>query len=58
MIWTALILGFFSTLLLCLGIILMKWILTQVGITVFVMLLFLLTAVFVLAIGDKKHDEE
>ena len=50
------ILAFFFALLMCLGLILTKWIISQVGATVFFLILFLMVAMFLLALGEK--DEE
>lgn len=50
------IVAFFFALLMCLGLILMKWIISQIGATVFFLILFLMVAVFWLALGEK--DEE
>ena len=58
MFLASLILGFISTLFLCRGIILLKWIITQVGVNLFVLLMFLLTAIFLLAMGEKDYDED
>ena len=51
------ILAFFFTLAMCAGLILMKWIITQIGVTIFCLLLFLVIAVFLLAMGDENYDE-
>ena len=37
-------LAFFFALLMCLGLILMKWVISQIGITVFLLVLFLILA--------------
>ena len=50
------IVAFFFALLMCLGLILTKWIISQVGATVFFLILFLMVAMFLLALGEK--DEE
>ena len=50
------IVEFFFALLMCLGLILTKWIISQIGATVFFLILFLMVAVFLLALGEK--DEE
>lgn len=49
--------AFFFALLMCLGIILMKWIISQLGATLFFLILFLMVAVFLLAMGDENDDE-
>ena len=51
------ILAFFFALLMCLGLILMKWIIAQLGGTIFFMVLFLMIAVCLLAKGDNEYDE-
>ena len=51
------ILAFFFSLIMCLGLILMKWIITQVGATIFFMVLFLMIAVCLLVKGDQEYDE-
>ena len=51
------ILAFFFALIMCLGLILMKWIITQVGATIFFMVLFLMIAVCLLVKGDEEYDE-
>ena len=51
------VLAFFFALIMCLGLILMKWIITQVGATIFFMVLFLMIAVCLLVRGDIEDDE-
>ena len=51
------ILAFFFSLIMCLGLILMKWIISQVGATIFFMVLFLMIAVCLLVKGDQENDE-
>ena len=51
------ILAFFFSLIMCLGLILMKWIISQVGATIFFMVLFLMIAVCLLVKGDEEYDE-
>lgn len=51
------IVAFFFAILFCLGLILTKWIITQIGATVFFLILFLMVAVFVLAKGEENYDE-
>ena len=50
--------AFFFAILMCLGIILMKWIISQIGATFFVLFLFLAVAMIVLAKGDNEYDGE
>ena len=57
MYFVTFVLALLSSWLFCLGIILTKWILDQIGITLFVVILAGMMMVIVLAIGDKKHDE-
>ena len=51
------IVAFFFALLMCLGLILTKWIISQIGATVFFLILFLMVAVFLLAMGEENYDE-
>ena len=51
------ILAFFFALLMCLGLILTKWIISQIGATVFFLILFLMVAMFLLAMGEENYDE-
>ena len=51
-------LAFFFALLMCLGLILMKWVISQIGITVFLLVLFLILAMFLLSMGDQENDDE
>ena len=51
------ILAFFFALLMCLGLILTKWIISQIGATVFFLILFLMVAVFLRAMGEENYDE-
>jgi uncharacterized membrane protein YhaH (DUF805 family) len=50
--------AFFFAIFMCLGIILMKWIISQLGVTLFVLVLFLMVAIFLLAMGDEKYGDE
>ena len=52
------ILAFFFALLMCLGLILIKWIISQLGATLFFMVLFLAVSILLLAMGDQEHDDE
>ena len=52
------IMAFFFALLMCLGLILMKWIISQLGATLFFLILFLMVSVFLLAKGDQEYDDE
>ena len=51
------IVAFFFALLMCLGLILTKWIISQIGATIFFLILFLMVAVFLLAMGEENYDE-
>ena len=51
------ILAFFFALLMCLGLILTKWIISQLGATLFFLVLFLMVAVFLLALGEKDEED-
>lgn len=50
--------AFFFALLFCLGLILVKWIVLQLGATLFSLIVFLMISVFLLAIGDREHEDE
>ena len=52
------ILAFFFALLMCLGLILIKWIISQLGATLFFMVLFLAVSILLLAMGDQEDDDE
>ena len=52
------IVAFFFALLMCLGLILAKWVITQIGATIFILVLFLMIAIFLLAMGDEDYDDE
>ena len=52
------ILAFFFALIMCLGLILMKWIIAQLGGTIFFMVLFLMIAVCLLVKGDQEEYDE
>lgn len=49
--------AFFFALVMCLGMILVKWIITQLGATLFFLIVFLAVSIFVLAVEDEKHDD-
>ena len=51
------IVAFFFALLMCLGLILTKWVISQIGATVFFLILFLMVAMFLLAMGEENYDE-
>ena len=52
------VVAFFFALLMCLGLILMKWIISQLGMTLFFLVFFLMVAIFLLAKGDSEFDDE
>ena len=52
------VVAFFFALLMCLGLILMKWIISQLGMTIFFMVFFLMVAIFLLAKGDDEYGDE
>lgn len=54
---TAFTLAFIITLLACLGVIFMKWIIAQVGISFFAVVLVVMSLIFILIAGDKKYGE-
>ena len=51
------ILAFFFALMMCLGLILMKWIITQIGVTVFFLVLFAMVALCLLAKGEQDYED-
>ena len=51
------VLAFFFSILMCLGLILTKWIIAQLGAAVFFAILVLLVGVFLLTMEDKSHDK-
>ena len=53
-----LILAFVCTLLLCIAGIVIGWVVTKVGITVFLLILLLTSAYFLLLTGEEAHDDE
>ena len=53
-----LILAFVCTLLLCIAGIVIGWVVAKVGITAFVLILFLTSAYFLLLTGEKAHDDK
>lgn len=58
MFWTSLVLGFLGTLALGVITILIKWVIAELGILFFVLFMFLLTSICVLATGGKNYDED
>ena len=58
MFWTSFVLGFFGTLLLGIITILIKWVIAELGILYFVLFMFLLTSICILATGGKNYDED
>ena len=52
------VVAFFFALLMCLGLILMKWIISQLGMTLFFLVFFLMVAIFLLAKGDDEYGDE
>ena len=50
--------AFFFALVMCLGLILVKWIIAQLGLTVFILIVFLVASIFILAEGDKEYEDE
>ena len=53
----AVVLSLGSTLALCTFAIYVKWVITNVGATIFAMLLILLSMIFLLALEDKEHEK-
>lgn len=58
MFWTSLVLGFFGTLALGVITILIKWVIAELGMLYFVLFMFLLTSICILATGGKNYDED
>lgn len=52
---SAFILAFVFTLVICVGVIFMKWIILQVGITFFALVLVVMSLVFLLIAGEKEN---
>ena len=57
MFTSAIILSFFVTLLICLFVILLKWIIVQVGVTFFAMVLIVMALVFMIITGAKENGK-
>ena len=57
MFTSAIILSFFVTLLICLFVILLKWIIVQVGVTFFAMVLVVMSLVFMIITGVKENGK-
>ena len=57
MFTSAIILSFFVTLLICLFVILLKWIIVQVGVTFFAMVLIVMSLVFMIITGVKENGK-
>ena len=55
---SAFILAFIFTLLTCLGVIFMKWLIMQVGVTFFALILVIMSFIFVLIIQGEKENGE
>ena len=57
MFTSAITLSFFVTLLICLFVILLKWIIVQVGATFFAMVLIVMSLVFMIITGVKENGK-
>ena len=57
MFTSAITLSFFVTLLICLFVILLKWIIVQVGVTFFAMVLIVMALVFMIITGVKENGK-
>lgn len=53
---TGFALALICTLCFCLTAILIKWVITSVGVTFFALVLILMSLIFLLIIGDKNED--
>lgn len=52
---SAFILAFIFTLLICVGVVFMKWLILQVGITFFALILIVMSLIFLLIAGEKEN---
>ena len=57
MFTSAITLSFFVTLLICLFVILLKWIIVQVGVTFFALVLIVMSLVFMIITGVKENGK-
>ena len=56
--FVVMIAAFLFAIMMCLGLILVKWIIMQLGATIFALVVFLVGAIFILATGGKNDDDE
>lgn len=54
---SAITLAFITTLLICLGVIFLKWIIVQVGVTFFAMMLVVMSLIFLIITGEKENGK-
>ena len=54
---SAIALAFIMTLVICVGIIFMKWIFAQVGITFFALVLVIMSMIFLIIVGEKENGK-
>ena len=54
---SAFTLAFVFTILACVGVIFMKWIIAQVGISFFAVVLIVMSLIFLLIAGEKEHGK-
>ena len=54
---SAITLAFIMTLAICLGIIFMKWIIVQVGVTFFALILVIMSLIFLIILGEKENGK-
>lgn len=54
---SAITLAFIMTLTICLGVIFMKWIFAQVGITFFALILVIMSLIFLIITGEKENGK-
>ncbi len=50
--------AFFFAIMMCLGLILVKWCIMQLGSTLFFLIVFLAGSIFILSVGSGEHDDE
>lgn len=54
---SAITLAFIMTLTICLGVVFMKWIFAQVGITFFALILVIMSLIFLIITGEKENGK-
>lgn len=54
---SAIVVAFICTLLICVGVIFMKWIIAQVGVTFFAVILIVMSLISLIVTGDKENGK-